>query len=164
MRKSGFIGQIGCCQMFPKAKRGTSSWHVQLRLLSKSFAVATIPRDPCRGQSCSACAFPNGFVCPGCGCVEYYPVHGRSIYQCRSCLAPDFCYRRDGYAPYPFASDALWFWAIYLCATDKRGISAVQLPHTGDLLYPRGTYWIEFVPLWVKETKPTLLFRHCRVG
>ena len=45
--------------MFPKAKRGTSSWHVQLRLLSKSFAVATIPKTLAE-QSCSACAFPMG--------------------------------------------------------------------------------------------------------
>ena len=45
--------------MFPKAKRGTSSWHVQLRLLSKSFAVATIPKTLAE-QSYSACAFPMG--------------------------------------------------------------------------------------------------------
>lgn len=25
--------------------------------------------------------FPNGFVCPKCGCVEYYPVHGRHIFS-----------------------------------------------------------------------------------
>ena len=29
----------------------------------------------------------------------------------------------------------LWFWAIYLCATDKRGISAVQLSHTLGICY-----------------------------
>ena len=45
--------------MFPKAKRGASSWHVQLRSLSKSFAGATIPRTLAE-QSYSACAFPMG--------------------------------------------------------------------------------------------------------
>ena len=45
--------------MFPKAKRGASSWHVQMRLLSKSFAVATIPKTLAE-QSYSACAFPMG--------------------------------------------------------------------------------------------------------
>ena len=45
--------------MSPKAKRGTSSWHVQLRLLSKSFAVATILRTLAE-QNYSACAFPMG--------------------------------------------------------------------------------------------------------
>ena len=29
----------------------------------------------------------------------------------------------------------LWFWAIYLCATDKRGISAVQLSRTLGICY-----------------------------
>ena len=45
--------------MFPKAKRGTSSWHVQLRLLSESFAVATILRTLAE-QNYSAYAFPMG--------------------------------------------------------------------------------------------------------
>ena len=29
----------------------------------------------------------------------------------------------------------IWFWAIYLCATDKRGISAVQLSRTLGICY-----------------------------
>lgn len=29
--------------------------------------------------------FPNGFVCPVCGCTEYYPIRGRNIYQCCAC-------------------------------------------------------------------------------
>ena len=29
--------------------------------------------------------FPNGFVCPKCGCTEYYPVRGRNMFQCRAC-------------------------------------------------------------------------------
>ena len=29
--------------------------------------------------------FPNGFVCPKCGCTEYYPVRGRNTFQCRAC-------------------------------------------------------------------------------
>ena len=29
--------------------------------------------------------FPNGFVCPKCGCTEYYPVRGRNAFQCRAC-------------------------------------------------------------------------------
>ncbi len=119
--------------MFPKAKRGTSSWHVQLRLLSKSFAVATIPRT-LAGQSCSACAFPMGLSAPKCGCAEYYPVHGRNIYQCRSCrhqtsvTAGTVMHRTH----LPLT---LWFWAIYLCATDKRGTSAVQLSRTLGICY-----------------------------
>ena len=29
--------------------------------------------------------FPKGFVCPKCGCTEYYPIRGRKTCQCRSC-------------------------------------------------------------------------------
>ncbi len=25
--------------------------------------------------------FPNGFVCPKCGCTEYYPVRGRNVFS-----------------------------------------------------------------------------------
>ena len=33
-----------------------------------------------------------------------------------------------------------WFWAIYLCATDKRGISAVQLSRTPGICYESAWY------------------------
>ena len=70
--------------------------------------------------------FPNGFVCPKCGCTEYHPVRGRNAFQCRACrhqtsvTAGTVMHRTH----LPLT---VWFWAIYLCATDKRGISAVQL-------------------------------------
>ena len=69
--------------------------------------------------------FPNGFVCPKCGCTEYYPVRGRNAFQCRACrhqtsvTAGTVMHRTH----LPLTA---WFWAIYLCATDKRGISAAQ--------------------------------------
>ena len=69
--------------------------------------------------------FPNGFFCPKCGCTEYYPVRGRNAFQCRACrhqtsvTAGTVMHRTH----LPLT---VWFWAIYLCATDKRGISAVQ--------------------------------------
>ena len=34
----------------------------------------------------------------------------------------------------------VWFWAIYLCATDKRGISAVQLSRTLNICYESAWY------------------------
>lgn len=34
----------------------------------------------------------------------------------------------------------IWFWAIYLCATDKRGISAVQLSRTLGICYESAWY------------------------
>jgi hypothetical protein len=69
--------------------------------------------------------FPNGFICQKCGCTEYYSVRGRNAFQCRACrhqtsvTAGTVMHRTH----LPLT---VWFWAIYLCATDKRGISAVQ--------------------------------------
>ena len=50
----------------------------------KEFRRRYNTEDACRAELFRL-RFPNGFVCPKCGCVEYYPVHGRNIYQCRSC-------------------------------------------------------------------------------
>ena len=83
--------------------------------------------------------FPNGFVCPKCGCTEYYPVRGRSTFQCRACrrqtsvTAETVMHRTH----LPLT---VWFWAIYLCATDKRGISAVQLSRTLGICYESAWY------------------------
>ena len=83
--------------------------------------------------------FPNGFVCPKCGCTEYYPVRGRNTFQCRAC-------RRQTSVTAGTVMHCthlpltVWFWAIYLCATDKRGISAVQLSRTLGICYESAWY------------------------
>ena len=83
--------------------------------------------------------FPNGFVCPKCGCTEYYPVRGRNAFQRRACrrqtsvTAGTVMHRTH----LPLTA---WFWAIYLCATDKRGISAVQLSRTLNICYESAWY------------------------
>ena len=99
----------------------------------KEFRRRYNTEDACRAELFRL-RFPNGFVCPKCGCVENYSVHGRNIYQCRSCrhqtsvTAGTVMHRTH----LPLT---LWFWAIYLCATDKRGISAVQLSRTLGICY-----------------------------
>ena len=83
--------------------------------------------------------FPNGFVCPKCGCTEYYPVRGRNVFQCRACrhqtsvTAGTVMHRTH----LPLT---VWFWVIYLCVTDKRGISAVQLSRTLGICYESAWY------------------------
>ena len=83
--------------------------------------------------------FPNGVVCPKCGCTEYYPVRGRNTFQCRACrhqtsvTAGTVMHRTH----LPLTA---WFWAIYLCATDKRGISSVQLSRTLNICYESAWY------------------------
>ena len=76
--------------------------------------------------------FPEGFVCPKCGGREYYYLKKRRACQCKSCrrqtsvTAGTVMHRTH----LPLT---VWFWAIYLCATDKRGISAraVEAPVYG---------------------------------
>ena len=67
--------------------------------------------------------FPQGFVCPKCWWREIYPVRTRHVCQCKSCR------RQTSVAAGTVMHSTrlpltTWFWAIYLCATDKRGISA----------------------------------------
>ena len=99
----------------------------------KEFRHRYNSEDACRAELFRL-RFPNGFVCPKCGCVEYYPIQGRNTCQCRSCrhqtsvTAGTVMHRTR----LPLT---IWFWAIYLCATDKRGISAVQLSRTLGICY-----------------------------
>lgn len=78
--------------------------------------------------------FPEGFVCPTCGCREYYPIRTRNTYQCRKCrhqtsvTAGTVMHRTR----LPLTK---WFWAMYLCVTDKRGISASLLKDRLNVCY-----------------------------
>ena len=83
--------------------------------------------------------FPEGFVCPKCGCREYYYLRMRHVCQCKSCrrqtsvTAGTVMHRTH----LPLT---VWFWAIYLCATDKRGISAKGLARQLELSYESAWY------------------------
>ena len=104
----------------------------------QEFRARFSTEDACRAELFRL-RFPNGFVCPKCGCTEYYPVRGRSTFQCRACrrqtsvTAGTVMHRTH----LPLT---VWFWAIYLCATDKRGISAVQLSRTLNICYESAWY------------------------
>ena len=83
--------------------------------------------------------FPDGFICPVCGCTEYYTIKKRNTCQCKSCrhqtsvTAGTVMHRSH----LPLTT---WFWAIYLCVTDKRGISAVQLSRNLGIGYETAWY------------------------
>ena len=86
--------------------------------------------------------FPQGFVCPKCGCTEYYPVRGRKVCQCRFCRHQ--CSVTSGTVMHrTHLPLTVWFWAIYLCVTDKRGISAVQLSRTLGICYDTAWHLLE---------------------
>ena len=83
--------------------------------------------------------FPNGFFCPKCGCTEYYPVRGRNTFQCRACRHQTSV-TAGTVMHCTHLPLTVWFGAIYLCATDKRGISAVQLSRTLNICYESAWY------------------------
>jgi transposase-like protein len=70
--------------------------------------------------------WPNGFMCPHCGYQKAYYMAKRRVYECCQC-------RHQTYitAGTLFHSTNVplvkWFWAIYLTASDKEGISATRL-------------------------------------
>lgn len=91
----------------------------------KAFRTRFTTEESCRDYL-FAQRFPDGFVCPKCGCREYYVLKTRQTCQCKQCrrqisvTAGTVMHRTH----LPLT---VWFWTIYLCATDKRGISAKGL-------------------------------------
>lgn len=69
--------------------------------------------------------WPNGFQCPACGGMKAYYVSSRQVYQCAQCrhqvsITADTLFHAT---KIPLVK---WFWAIYLMASDKGGISALR--------------------------------------
>ena len=94
-------------------------------------------------EACEAYLFeqrwPEGFVCPKCGGIGCYHLHERREYVCKQChrqssvTAGTVLHRTH----LPLT---VWFWAIYLTARDKRGISAVQLSQELEIAYSSAWY------------------------
>jgi transposase-like protein len=70
--------------------------------------------------------WPQGFICPRCGHDSAWFITTRKVYQCCQCA-----HQVSVTAGTLFHSTNLplvkWFWAIYLVASDKGGISALRL-------------------------------------
>jgi len=70
--------------------------------------------------------WPKGFICPTCGHDSAWFITTRKVYQCCQCR-----HQVSVTAGTLFHSTNLplvkWFWAIYLVAADKGGISALRL-------------------------------------
>ena len=70
--------------------------------------------------------WPQGFQCPACGFKKYSFVASRKLYQCSQChhqvsVTADTLFHAT---KIPLVK---WFWAIYLTASDKGGVSALRL-------------------------------------
>ena len=89
--------------------------------------------DACRAELFRL-RFAEGFICPKCGGREFYPIKGRNTYQCR-CCRHQTSVTAGTVMHHTRLPLTIWFWAIWLVATDKRGISAVQLANTLGICY-----------------------------
>jgi transposase-like protein len=79
--------------------------------------------------------WPEGFYCPRCGCNQSSYITTRKTYQCSECK-----YHVSLTTGTLFHSTNLplvkWFWAIYLAASDKGGISALRLSKQIGVSWP----------------------------
>ncbi len=79
--------------------------------------------------------WPDGFSCPRCGGTKAYHVASRKVYQCSQCrhqvsITADTLFHSTNL---PLVK---WFWAIYLMASDKGGISALRLSKQIGVSWP----------------------------
>ncbi len=79
--------------------------------------------------------WPQGCMCPRCGHNSSYYIKTRKVYQCSKCR-----HQVSVTAGTLFHSTNLplvkWFWAIYLIASDKGGISALRLSKQIGVSWP----------------------------
>ncbi len=77
-------------------------------------------------QSLAKVRWPQGFQCPACGSMKSSFIVTRKLHQCSQCrhqvsVTSDTLFHAT---KIPLVK---WFWAIYLTASDKGGISALRL-------------------------------------
>jgi transposase-like protein len=83
--------------------------------------------------------WPDGFCCPKCQHEAFYFLESRNLYQCKSCKHQVSL--TAGTIMHKTHTKLLtWFWAIFLVAHDKRGVSATYIARELELTYP--TAWL----------------------
>jgi len=70
--------------------------------------------------------WPHGFICPKCGHTEFYPIERRKLFQCRHCKHQASVTAGTIFHKLKQPLKTL-FWAVFLVATSKKGISALEL-------------------------------------
>ena len=105
------------------------------------FATIYATEDQCR-QKVFEARWPNGFVCPKCGGHSNCYVVKKNCYQCNKCkhqTTPKVGTLMEK-SPLPYKT---WLWAIYLIATDKRGISGMELMRQLHVTYKTAWYLLQ---------------------
>jgi len=70
--------------------------------------------------------WPNGFICPKCGHRHFYPIERRKLFQCKQCKHQASVTAGTIFHKLKQPLRKL-FWAVFLIATNKKGISALEL-------------------------------------
>ena len=70
--------------------------------------------------------WPNGFVCPECGCEHYSYIKTRQLWQCKDCryqcsITAGTIFHKTRTALHKL------FWLVFFVAVDKTGHSALDL-------------------------------------
>ena len=104
------------------------------KMLSFTQFVKRFPNEKACVEYLYGVKWPQGFECPVCGCRHGYTLKNRRQYQCARCrhqtsLTANTVMHRSHL---PLTK---WFWAIYLVACDKRGISALALAGKIEVCY-----------------------------
>lgn len=78
--------------------------------------------------------WPNGYICPKCGCNHYYFISTRALYQCKACRYQ--CSVTAGTIFHKTRTPLVkLFWMIYFIAHDKNGHSALDLTRKLKISY-----------------------------
>jgi transposase-like protein len=99
----------------------------------------------------------QGFMCPKCGSEEFYNLKTRGTFQCKKCR-----YQKSLTVGTLMEGTHIklqkWFWAIYLVATDKRGISAMALMRQLHVTYKTAWFLLHRIrqAMGKREEKYTL--------
>lgn len=107
----------------------------------------TMPEFLARFSTEEACAqflfeqrWPNGWRCPECGREKAYHIAGRRLWECAACRRQTSV--TAGTALHGTRTPLrLWFLAMFLMVSDKRGISSVALGQR--LGIKQGTAWAD---------------------
>ena len=104
------------------------------KMLSFTQFIKRFPNEKACVEYLYNVKWPQGFECPVCGCRHGYTLKNRRQYQCARCrhqasLTANTVMHRSHL---PLTK---WFWAIYLVACDKRGISALALAGKIEVCY-----------------------------
>ena len=108
------------------------AWHEQRASRLKNFALVSA-----RKRAAGRNYFGFGFQTASSARNAAVRNTTRFVGGMRSSAAPAGIKRPSRLGHLPLTA---WFWAIYLCATDKRGISAVQLSRTLGICYESAWY------------------------